>query len=553
MWKRIMSYLGANKQENVEQRRLFKGYGGFPSSRAMAHSGTNVTANTAMNHSAAWACIKVITETIATLPINVYQRDSTGNREIMDKSTLFKLLHRAPNKDMTSVQFFEAMMYNLLLHGNSYTQIIRRGNGEIFELFPLHSEYMKVDRNEDTGNIEYVYRNEHKLSQEEVLHIGGLSSNGIVGFSPLTVARQVLGLGLSIDEQAGSFFANGAIPSGVLEHPGKLSDAAADNLRSSWSTHYGGSGNAYKTALLEEGLTYKPIAFNAADSQLLESRKFQVSEIARIFRVPPHMIQDLERATFSNIEAQSIDFVRHTIRPWLVRIESAINMRLLRNSPNQFVEFNVDGLLRGDTTTRYEAYAKGLQNGFLTPNEVRRLENFNTTDSEGGDVFYRPLNMHYVSPDGSVVDAPNVQEEPTIESDDVVVSEDRAALTEVQPDLGKEFIQHAQTKFCLRLNKFLDAVESREQFDAENFKLDLAAQTFKNNPYKALAHDLTPVLGSNDYSFNYRNLRNLVTKQAMKVVDNCAPGTEITTVRALVETLSTPKFLTQYLKKTNEQ
>jgi HK97 family phage portal protein len=222
-------------------------------------------------------------------------------------------------------------------------------------------------------------------TQDEIFHMRGLSSNGIVGLSPLSAAREVIGAAIATQAYGSRLFSNDARPGGILEHPGKIGEDAAVRLRQSWTAAHSGVGNSHKVAVLEEGMTFKALSMSAEDSQFLQTREFQVGEIARIFRIPPHMIGDLKRATFSNIEQQAIEFTTHTIRPWLVRWEQAIARDLIPDG-EVFAEHNVDALLRGDLSGRYAAYAVGIQNGWLSSNEIRSLENLNPI--EGGDEYH---------------------------------------------------------------------------------------------------------------------------------------------------------------------
>lgn len=436
MIKRLLEIFtsSAEKTGKPEVRRfgLGGGLGNLLSNYSSVNSG-NIS-----GIPAAIACIRVIAETVATLPVHLYRSDKSGNRELVSNHPVAQLLGKSPNNYMTSVQFFEAMMYQVLVHGNAYAQIRYKKNGKLHDINPLIPEYMQVMTDETRDELRYLYRGEIALRQSEVLHIRGLSSNGLIGISPLEASRETLELNMNLEKQANSFFKNGAMPGGVLEHPKRLSEDAARNLRESWNNLYAGSSNAFRTAILEEGISYKPLAFNSRDSQLLESREFQVTEIARIYRVPPHMIQDLSKATFSNIEAQAIDFVRHTIRPWLVRLEASLNQALLGNSNDLFIEFKADGILRGDTNTRYSAYSTGIQNGFLSINEVRRLENLNTIDVEAGDVFLRPLNMQVVKSDGTAV------------NNEVVV--------DPQDSVRQKLIQNVQQRFASKFQKKLGSL-----------------------------------------------------------------------------------------------
>lgn len=370
-------------------------------------SGETVNERSALELSTVYACVRLLAETIAGLPLHLYREtDGTGSsKERAKDHPLYKILYRQPNPEMTSFSFWETMVLQILLWGNSFAQIIRDGKNNVLSLYPLSPENVEVDRDEH-GEIYYIYHaytdevpgEQNKdiyFRRDEIFHIPGLGFNGLVGFSPIAMMKNSLGTTLAVEKYGSSFFKNGAQPSGVLEHPGVLKNP--EKIRENWSDVYGGAGNAHKVAVLEEGMSYKAISLPPEDSQFLSTRQFGVNEICRIFRVPPHMVQDLEHATFSNIEHQSIDFVVHTLTPWLVRFEQAIIKDLLLPDEQDayFPKFNVDGLLRGDYQSRMQGYATGISNGFLSPNDVHRLENMDLIPAEkGGDDYY--LNGGYV-------------------------------------------------------------------------------------------------------------------------------------------------------------
>ena len=380
-----------------------------------ADSGEKVDEKSAMQIATVYACVRLLAETVAGLPLHLYRmKDGSNAKERAVDHPLYKLLYRQPNPEMTSFSFRETMMTHLLLWGNSYAQIIRDGKNNVLALYPLLPEYVETDRDEK-GQIYYIYhaytdevpgeQNNDEVPGEqnkdiyfrydEIFHVPGLGFNGLVGFSPIAMMKNSLGTTLAVEKYGSSFFRNGAQPSGVLEHPGVLKNP--EKIRENWSDVYGGANNAHKVAVLEEGMQYKAISLPPEDSQFLSTRQFGVNEICRIFRVPPHMVQDLEHATFSNIEHQSIDFVVHTLTPWLVRFEQAIIKDLLLPDEQDlyFPKFNVDGLLRGDYQSRMQGYATGISNGFLSPNDIHRLENMDLIPAEkGGDDYY--LNGGYV-------------------------------------------------------------------------------------------------------------------------------------------------------------
>ena len=295
-------------------------------------------------------------------------------------------------------------MTHLLLWGNAYAQIIRNGKGEIIALYPLMPNRMTVDR-DDKGQLYYQYNTSKddaptmkgsmvNLKPSDVLHIPGLGFDGLVGYSPIAMAKNAIGMAIACEEYGAKFFANGATPGGILEHPGTVKDP--QRVRESWTSAFGGSSNANKVAVLEEGMKYTPISISPEQAQFLETRKFQINEIARIFRVPPHMVGDLEKSSFSNIEQQSLEFVKYTLDPWVARWEQAIVRSLFSadEKTQYFVKFNVDGLLRGDYQSRMNGYAIGRQNGWMSANDIRELENLDRIpEEEGGDLYLINGNM----------------------------------------------------------------------------------------------------------------------------------------------------------------
>lgn len=363
-------------------------------------SGKSVTVQSAIQLSTVYACVRVISETVASLPLSVYEAEKDGNKKALDHP-LYRLLHDEPNSEMTSFVFREVMLAHLLLYGNSYSQIIRSGKNSVVGLYPLLPDHMDVDR-DSKGNLTYTYTTSDGktvvIKPRDILHIPGLGFDGVMGYSPIALEKNAIGLGIASEEYGSKFFSNGARPSGILTHPNTVKNPKA--LRESWNSAYGGSANSNRVAILEEGMKFEPIAIPNNEAQFLETRKFQVDEICRIFRVPPHLVCDLEHATFSNIEHMSIDFAVHTIRPWLVRIEQAMNRALFpeQEKGRFFVQFNIDGLMRGDYKSRMEGYAIARQNGWMSANDIRELENQNPIPaSEGGDAYLVNGNMISIS------------------------------------------------------------------------------------------------------------------------------------------------------------
>ncbi len=363
-----------------------------------ANSGEQVDEKSAMQIATVYACVRLLSESVAQLPLHLYKATDPDGQEKAKDHPLYKILYREPNPEMTSFSYWEVVMTHLLLWGNAYSQIVRDGKNTVLGLYPLLPENVEIDRTEK-GELYYIYHaytNEVPgennkdiiFRRDEILHIPGLSFNGLVGFSPIAMMKNSLGTTMAVEKYGSAFFKNGAQPSGVLEHPGVLKDP--QKIRENWVKAYGGSGNAHRVAVLEEGMSYKPISLPPEDSQFLSTREFGVEEICRMFRVPPHMVQDLKRATFSNIEHQSIDFVVHTLDPWLVRIEKAIVKDLLLEEEKDcfFPKFNVDGLLRGDYKSRMDGYSVGISTGIISPNEARRKENMPPLPEEDGGDYH---------------------------------------------------------------------------------------------------------------------------------------------------------------------
>jgi len=379
-------------------------------------SGKAVNERTAMQTSAVYACVRILSESIAGLPLHVYRYTSDGGKERTTMHPLYRMLHDEPNREMTSFVFRETLMAHLLLWGNAYAQIIRDGRGYPVALYPMLPDRMSVDR-DSQGELVYTYQSDKgqvKLRKESVLHIPGLGFDGLIGYSPIAMAKNAVGLALATEDYGAAFFANGANPGGVLEHPGVIKPEQADRLRESWATQFGGA-NAHKVAVLEEGLKFHQMSIPPEQAQFLETRKFQINEIARIFRVPPHMVGDLEKSSFSNIEQQSLEFVKYTLDPWVVRWEQSLQQSLILPSEKStvFIRFNLDGLMRGDYQSRMQGYSVGIQNGFYSVNDVRGLEDLNLLpDSEGGNIHILNGNMVKLADVGAAYKSNEKEETP---------------------------------------------------------------------------------------------------------------------------------------------
>lgn len=387
-------------------------------------AGKAVTEHSAMQMTAVYACVRILSEAIAGLPLHLYRYNDDGGKEKALEHPLYLLLHDEPNPEMSSFVFRETLMTHLLLWGNAYAQIIRNGKGEVVALYPLMPNRMTVDR-DSQGKLYYSYQMSNSdaptmtggtviLKPSDVLHVPGLGFDGLVGYSPIAMAKNAIGLAIATEEFGAKFFANGATPGGLLEYPGTVKDP--DRVRESWNKGFSGSQNAGKVAILEEGMKYTPISIAPEQAQFLETRKFQINEIARIFRVPPHMVGDLEKSSFSNIEQQSLEFVKYTLDPWVVRWEQSIQRTLLtaEEKKQYFVKFNLEGLLRGDYQSRMNGYATARQNGWMSANDIRELENLDRIpSSDGGDLYLINGNMLPLEHAGAFASIPQTGKEET--------------------------------------------------------------------------------------------------------------------------------------------
>ena len=396
-------------------------------------SGKTVTERSAMQMTAVYSCVRILAEAIAGLPLHLYTYKEDGGKEKAIGHPLYLLLHDEPNPEMSSFVFRETLMTHLLLWGNAYAQIIRNGKGEVVALYPLMPNRMTVDR-DSSGQLFYSYQMNNSdaptmkagtviLKPSDVLHIPGLGFDGLVGYSPIAMAKNAIGLAIATEEYGAKFFANGATPGGLLEYPGTVKDP--DRVRESWNKGFSGSQNAGKVAILEEGMKYTPISIAPEQAQFLETRKFQINEIARIFRVPPHMVGDLEKSSFSNIEQQSLEFVKYTLDPWVVRWEQSLSRALFtpEEKKKYFFKFNVEGLLRGDYQSRMNGYATARQNGWMSANDIRELENLDRIPAEeGGDLYLINGNMLPLVHAGAFADIDSGKEEskPDEQSEEVL-------------------------------------------------------------------------------------------------------------------------------------
>jgi HK97 family phage portal protein len=371
-------------------------------------SGLNITADSAMTVTAYFAAVRFRAFAVASLPKILYQRTSSGKRRASEKS-LYRVIHDEPNADMTSFDLWAMLDSHVTTRGNAYAEIVTDRNGEIQALYPLRPDKMEVKRQAD-GSLIYVYTlpesfgsKKVSLLPEQVLHLRGLTSDGVMGIAQITYMRNALGLAKATETYGSAYFGNGANPGVVLKHPSRIKDGEMVNrLRSQWEEMHSGLDNAHRVAILEEGMSVEKVGLSPEDSQFLQTREFQIYEVSRMTDVPPSMIFELTKANFASLEQMTLDFVVHHFRPTLVAYEQQCNRSLLMRSEKDsgyFVENLLDGLLRGDLLTRYNAYSIGKQNGWLSTNDILRLENRNTIGPKG-DVYMAPLNMSVIGEDG---------------------------------------------------------------------------------------------------------------------------------------------------------
>ena len=347
----------------------------------------SVTNEQAMRLNAVYSCVKVLSDTMATLPCNLYWDHEDKGRVIHDKSPLHNLILNSPNDYQTGAEFFSYVMVNLCLTGNFYGYINRTSSGAVVEILPLKTENVSVQQ-DSKYRVRYVVTfdngKQDVLRPDQILHIRGMSMDGVTGISPIQQNAHTIGHGIDSRDYASNVFENGATPRGILTTDGILDDESFANIKESWNASHGGVSNAHKVAILEQGLKFQKISMSPDDVQLLEARKYTRSEICAMFRVPPHMIGDLDRATFSNIEHQDLAFYKATMLPYLMLIEARLNKALLNVSTQSF-KFDTTNLLRTDITTRVETYNTLINATVLNPNEVRAELGYNPR--KGGDEF----------------------------------------------------------------------------------------------------------------------------------------------------------------------
>ena len=345
----------------------------------------------ALTLTAVWCAIRLLSESVSSLPCSVYTKQANGDKMEDSNNRIYDLIKYRPNNYQNKITFLEYIMMSICTDGNSYVQIVRDGSGKPVQLIPLSPSNVDVVIND--GELFYQINGGGILDAIDVLHFKTLTDDGFNGISPITQCKKALSWGLNLEEYGDTFFKNGAKPSSTLSTDRALSEQAIERLRNSFSNTYAKLNNSNSTIILEEGLTFTPISISPEQAQFLSSRQFSIEEVARIFNIPPHMLKDLSKSSFNNIEMQSQEFVTYTLMPYITRLENEMNYKLFRSNEigKTFIEFNVNGLLRGDVKSRNEAYKTAITNGYMSINEVRQKENLNSI--EGGDKHFMQMNM----------------------------------------------------------------------------------------------------------------------------------------------------------------
>lgn len=457
-------------------------------------SSVAVNEKTALAYTVFWACIKVISESFASTPIILYeQKDNISSKA--KNHPQYNLLHSQPNPEMTAYQFKEMLMGQLLIYGNIFINIVRDSSGYVKELWPLLSWKMRVRRDIVTQQKIYQYTLPNNemiiLNPKNILHITGIMFDGIQGEHPILYSREAIGLGLAAEEYGNRFFANDARPGGIIEVPGRLSAEASARLRISWENAHKDLENKHRVAILEEGTKFKEVGLSPELAQFLETRKFQISEIARFFRIPPHLIGDLDKATFSNIEQQSIEFTKYTMLPHFVKWEQAFNINLLTPADQKlyYYEFMMDGLLRGDIDSRYKAYRIAREIGVMNSDEIRKKENMNPIEDGTGQIYYVPSNWMKLGLDAST----QPQAQPTIRSlekkenkkktiDEIRSAKNRYQLMNSYREIYRDIMQRLIMKETKDLRQIVQTAFGRR--DLTNLNLELEKYYSQNGIYQ---------------------------------------------------------------------
>lgn len=487
MFEKIFSFFGKDKKAETATTKTITNQW-FPSSFMSGNntSGETVTQGNALTLSTVYACVNVISQDIAKVPFYSFQKTDSGKQRLNNK--ISQLLNYRPNPYMSAMDFRQALTAHCLTYGNAYAEIQRDINNEITALWILPPDKVKpvIDENnrliyeiKSNGRVSYLF-------PEEVLHLKGLGFDGLQGYSVIAYASQSLGSALAQDKFAGSFFGNGATMGGYLEHPNNLSSEAQKRLLDSVERRHLGADKAHRILVLEEGMKFQEAVISPEDSQLIQSRQFNISEICRWFRVPPHKVSDLSKATFSNIEQQSLEYVTDTLSAWFKRWEQEVWFKLFTEEEKEqgyYAEHVLEALLRGDITTRYSAYAQARQWGWLSVNDIRRLENMN--DVEGGDTYLVPMNMIDANTTSENTSAENINRQSLAK--DIAERIGRAELRELdkqinREDFNEELFSEWEEKFYVKHNEYVRKTLSvfTSEIDPQSFTLQKDLDSAEN-------------------------------------------------------------------------
>lgn len=367
--------------------------------RILSKVGIHINARNALQVTAVFACVRLLSESIASLPLFLYRKTETGKEKATDLP-LYSVLHDVPNPETDSFQFWQAFLANMLVYGRGYAEVVRNNAGQVVQLWNITTPYVRVQRNSDTQELEYVVTSPGKeqfiLRKDQIFRVDWFSMDALNAFKPLELAQNAIGLGEAAEEFASNYFKNGANVGGIIEYPDVMTSDDLEQYKKDVRREYSGLSNSARLLFLEQGAKFQKVSNTPEESQMLETRKFQVEEVARFYNVPLHMIGDLDHATFSNIEQMSLNYVIYTLRPYLVRIERAIVAQLLTPLDRQtlFPKFSADALLRGDYLSRMQGYAQARQNGWMSANDIRDLEDMGSIPAEeGGDAYLANGNL----------------------------------------------------------------------------------------------------------------------------------------------------------------
>lgn len=363
-------------------------------------------ADSAMKYSAVFACNRVLAETLGSCPVFFYEKTKDGRKQVDGR--LNDMMHFAPNPDMTPTAFKESGVSNINLGGNFFAQKVKNQKGEVIQLRPIMWHRVQVKTDPSTGTLlYYIDKADNPKTRDDILHIPGMTLDGYIGITPLEYAQTTLRVGVNQEEFQQNFYANGVMSSGIFKYPNELTDPAFQRLKQELNKNYTGLKNAGVPMILEGGGDFKELSMKLTDAQFIESKRFQIEDICRFYRVPLHLVQDLSRATNNNIEHQSLEFIMYSMLPWFKRWEENLNLQLLNiddRKAGRYFEFKVDGLLRGDALSRAQSYAMGRQWGWLSVNDILRMENRNGI-GPAGDIYLQPMNMIEAGSDPTKINA----------------------------------------------------------------------------------------------------------------------------------------------------